>query len=150
VGNEISIKAFFYGYLAAVGELIIAAAFVVYAKGNNNLGFSETYPMQISTAAICVWQLFIILRYTQQLMKTRPGPPLPKGENYISFSVKNLITTCRQAYRLTQLFKFFLLGSSIQTVSQLQFLLPFSLLNLNWERIQLFYWLRQLLLLRCL
>lgn len=106
VGNEISSKAFFYGYIAAVCELIVAAAFVVYAKSKNNFGLSETYPMQISIAAICVWQLLIILRYTRPLMKTRPGPPLPAGENYFSFSIKNLIKTCRQAHRLTQLFKF--------------------------------------------
>jgi UMF1 family MFS transporter len=89
VGNEISSKGFFYGYITAVVQLILSSAFVIYAEKMNNFGFGSVYPMQIAIAGVCLWEIFIICIFTSRLMKPRPGPPLPPGENYVSFSLKN-------------------------------------------------------------
>ena len=122
VGNEISSKGFFYGYIAAVAELILASGFVLYAQSEsvNNFGYEDYYPMQIAVGAICVWQLLIIFGFTNRLMKSRPGPDLPANENYLTFSIKNLWATCKQAPRLSELFKFllawFIYSDSFSTV----------------------------------
>jgi UMF1 family MFS transporter len=53
-------------------------------------------------------------------MKDRPGPPLPAGANYLSFSLKSLWNTVKQAPRLSELFKFllgwFIYSDSFSTV----------------------------------
>jgi UMF1 family MFS transporter len=89
VANTISSRSFFVGYIAAVCQLIVSAGIVVLAGDGTKWGLPKTYPMQICITAICIWQLIIIFSYTKRLMKPRPGPLLPKGENYFTFSLKN-------------------------------------------------------------
>lgn len=88
-GNEISSKGFFAGYLSAVIQLVLASLAVLLMGSGEKWGLPSTYPMQICIAAICLWEIVIIFAYTSRLMKPRPGPNLPKGENYILFSLKN-------------------------------------------------------------
>jgi UMF1 family MFS transporter len=121
IANDISSEGFYWGYVTAVIQLILAAGFV-FATGAFFVqrGFLFVYPMQISISVVCVWQFVILLTHTNRLMKTRPGPPLPEGANYIGFSLHNLYNTLKQAPKLTELFKFlagwFIYSDSFSTV----------------------------------
>jgi UMF1 family MFS transporter len=133
VGNEISAKSFFVGYIAAVLQLIIASAVVIGLgkKLNDKEIFGgyklpSSYPMQLCIGAICVWQVAVILGYTRNRMRTRPGPDLPAGENYITFSLTNLYATIKQARKLSELFKFlvawFIYSDSFSTLASVAIL----------------------------
>jgi UMF1 family MFS transporter len=116
IANDISSKGFYWGYITAVIQLILASAFVVFTGAFFvQREFLFVYPMQISISVLCVWQFVILLTHTNRLMKTRPGPPLPEGTNYFAFSLRNLYNTLKQAPKLTELgaSTLILLGSSV-------------------------------------
>ncbi|KAJ3050300.1 Autophagy protein 22 [Rhizophlyctis rosea] len=68
-------------------------------------GLPTVYPLQIAVGLSATW-LIIGLWFPWRWLKTRPGPPLPEGENYFLFSWKKVIQTIRQARRLSTLFRF--------------------------------------------
>ncbi|KAI8901892.1 autophagy-related protein 22-like protein [Globomyces pollinis-pini] len=105
VSNDISSKGFLYGYIAGVGQLILAAAFVV-VMGDSMKGYPTVYPMQLCISAICIWHIAVLFFYTNRHLKSRPGPPLPVGKNYILFSLQNLYKSISEAKQQPELFKF--------------------------------------------
>jgi UMF1 family MFS transporter len=121
VANRISSTGFYWGYVSSVTQLIIGAAIVFLTTSFFvEKGFLPVYPMQIAVAFVSVVQFALLFIYTNRLMKTRPGPPLPEGTNYIAFSIRNLVSTVKQAPKLTELFKFlfgwFVYSDSFSTV----------------------------------
>jgi UMF1 family MFS transporter len=88
VANEISSNGFMYGYFSVVVQLIIWCTFIFFSDGRI-WGLTETYPMQIAVAAVCFFQVFVLLGYTLPRLPKRPGPPLPNGSTYIGLSLWN-------------------------------------------------------------
>jgi UMF1 family MFS transporter len=94
--NIISSNGFYYGYFSSFGQMLVFITVAIFLKAEW-LGLTSTYPLQICIAAICFIMFFVTYRYTARLMKTRPGPPIPEGMNYITFSILNrifLFTKC--------------------------------------------------------
>jgi len=79
---------------------------------NNNWGYSVS-------VAVCTafWIIFAIPWFLWE--KKRPGPPLPKGENYVTFGCKQIWFAGQQVWTLKQTFYyivvFFLLADGITT-----------------------------------
>jgi UMF1 family MFS transporter len=89
-GNEISSKGFFYGYVSSTTQLVLAAAFAVFFKDTFK-SLTPTYQLQICIAATCIFQICVLAFYCNKLVKSRPGPPLPKDKNPLVFSIQNSI-----------------------------------------------------------
>ncbi|KAJ2992546.1 Autophagy protein 22 [Globomyces sp. JEL0801] len=106
VSNEISSKGFFYGYMTGVAQIILSSVFVLYIGSGTAWNLPEVYPMQMCVAAVCVWEVAVLLGFTGRHLKSRPGPPLPAGKNYIVFSIQNLAKTLSEARQQPELFKF--------------------------------------------
>lgn len=96
--------------------LSLAALFGVHADdgtAQNNWGYSVS-------VAVCTgfWIVFAIPWFLWE--KKRPGPPLPKGDNYLTFGFKQTYFAFKQCYKLKQTFMyliaFFLLADGINTV----------------------------------
>ncbi|EGF83035.1 hypothetical protein BATDEDRAFT_33938 [Batrachochytrium dendrobatidis JAM81] len=107
VANSVSSQGFFWGYLSAVIQLILGAAIYIAMGDGNKYGLPSVYPLQIGIAMSGIWTL-IFLPFTQKWLKPRPGTPLPKGENFVLFSIKKLGHTLAKVHRLGQLFLFLL------------------------------------------
>ncbi|KAJ3270832.1 Autophagy protein 22 [Terramyces sp. JEL0728] len=126
VSNEISGKGFFYSYITAVCELIVAAGIAMFLGSGENYGLTAAYPLQIGVALASIWQLAVLLGYTNRHLKARPGPPLPEGESYLSYSFKNLWYSLSDAAKIGELFKFligwFIYSDSFSTVSSVAIL----------------------------
>jgi UMF1 family MFS transporter len=106
-GNEISSHGFFLGYVTSCTQMVIATVFAIFiGRFVRNWNLTPVYHLQIVVAALSIWQFLIILLFTDRLMKSRPGPDLPKGENYVQFSISKLKKTLGQAPKLSQLFLF--------------------------------------------
>jgi MFS transporter, UMF1 family len=126
VGNKISGNGFLYGYIASVIQLVLASGFVLLTGDWSRWNFPSVYGLQIGIAFSCVWQLIFMSQYTQRYLKSRPGPPLPPGENYVIYSYKTLYSTLSKARELTDLFKFllgwFLFSDAISTIGTVSIL----------------------------
>ena len=115
--NLFSSKGFMYGYISAVIQLVISCAFVYVVDDGRKWGLTETYPMQICIALICLVQVAGLLAFTLPRLKSRPGPPPPNGKGYISLSFSNRkslslytnfnslrnIITCPKAFGIIQI-----------------------------------------------
>lgn len=66
---------------------------------------TEGRSIQICIAACGIWWL-IFSSGSLYYLKYRPGPPLPAGSNYLSFSWKSLIKTLRKCRKLPTTFSF--------------------------------------------
>lgn len=113
VGNTISTHGFAIGYMAGVFLLICCAALLLMSKE------PSLYLMQVGVAIAGAWWLiFSIIPY--KFLQPRPGPPLPKGQNYLIFSWKQVFTTISHVRQLSQAFKFllawFMLSDGISTL----------------------------------
>jgi MFS-type transporter involved in bile tolerance (Atg22 family) len=75
VGNHLSTRSFFYGYMASLAQIIIAIAFAQFVPSKKIaelVGYEElssTYNLQVCIAAICAFMVFVVLFYTNRLMK---------------------------------------------------------------------------------
>lgn len=82
------------------------------STAQNNWGYSVS-------VAVCTgfWIIFAIPWFLWE--KKRPGPKLPKGDNYLTFGFKQTYFTAKQAWRLKQTFfylvAFFFLADGIGT-----------------------------------
>ncbi|RUS29585.1 hypothetical protein BC938DRAFT_480479 [Jimgerdemannia flammicorona] len=110
VSNTISGHGFAVGYAGGIVALIIGAGILI-ALGQDT--------MQIAIAFGGLWWgLFtlVVVFWT----KPRPGPPLPAGENYWTYSWKRVAHTVGQARHLSETFKFliawFLLSDGVNTI----------------------------------
>ncbi|KAI8905426.1 autophagy-related protein 22-like protein [Gorgonomyces haynaldii] len=104
--NIISGKGFMYSYVGSVMVLIIGAAIAFVFGNGTKYGLTSTYGLQIGIGLSCLWGIVFLVFYTQPLVKPRPGPPLPEGENYLIYSWKKVGHTLGQARKLSELFKF--------------------------------------------
>lgn len=83
---------------------------------NNNWGYSVS-------VAVCTgfWMVLAVPWFLWE--KKRPGPQIPKGENYVTFGFKQTWFTAKQAWKLKQTFfyllAFFLLADGIGTTTTL-------------------------------
>lgn len=102
------------GFVVCCG-LSLAALFGLHADDsveNNNWGYSVS-------VAVCTgfWIIFAIPWFIYE--KKRPGPPLPKGKNYITFGCSQLVFAAKQIWTLKQAFyylvAFFLLADGVST-----------------------------------
>jgi UMF1 family MFS transporter len=104
IANEISSKGFGFAFLSA---LILFAIFVVLSLVLGELhGFPKTYGLHVCISLSCVWGAVILYFYTNRLVKSRPGPPLPNDINVIQFSCGRLLHTLWNLKRLPELLKF--------------------------------------------
>ncbi len=87
VANTISSKGFGYGYLAAVILLFVGGGIAIGMGDGRRFGLTPTYGLQVGIAVTSLW-FIVFLYFTAHYMKSRPGPPLPRGENYLLFSFK--------------------------------------------------------------
>jgi MFS-type transporter involved in bile tolerance (Atg22 family) len=96
--------------------LSLGALFGVHADdgtAQNNWGYSVS-------VAVCTgfWMIFAIPWFLWE--KKRPGPPLPKGDHYLTFGFKQTVFAAKQAWQLKQTFMyliaFFILADGINTV----------------------------------
>lgn len=97
IANSISSKGFAYGYVAAVIELIVALAFVFWFGDGKKYGLTSFYGLQIGIAFSCLWGAIFLYFFVGPMLSSRPGPPIPKGENFIVFSYKKLFGTLKEA-----------------------------------------------------
>ena len=88
VGNEISTKGLFYGYISSLVQIIIAVVFAYFVKAKM-IGLTSTYPLQICIAAICAFMFLMTTFYTSKMVKSRPGPPMNPNTNFALQSYKN-------------------------------------------------------------
>jgi MFS-type transporter involved in bile tolerance (Atg22 family) len=102
------------GFVICCG-LSLGALFGVRANDsveNNNWGYSVS-------VAVCTgfWIIFAIPWFLWE--KKRPGPPLPKGDNYLTFGAKQFWFALKQVWTLKQTFfyliAFFLLADGVAT-----------------------------------
>ncbi|KAJ3211175.1 Autophagy protein 22 [Dinochytrium kinnereticum] len=138
VCNAISAYSSIIGYLGAIVCFAIAGgvSFLIQAKvptdspvgtggflfGNVGVG---TYGQQIGVAVTGLWT-FIGAYWPAKYMRTRKGPPLPKGENYLFYSWKRVWITFKRARKLPNTFLFlvawFLLSDALTTVGSVTIL----------------------------
>ena len=88
IGNEISTKGLFYGYISSLVQIIVAVGFAYFVKASS-IGLTSTYPLQICIAAICMFMFLVTTAYTAKMVKSRPGPPMPAGSNFVFQSYSN-------------------------------------------------------------
>ena len=95
--NLLSARGYFFGYIGAVAVLVLCVIITFLAP-------TSIAAYRINIAVAGVW--FLAFGAVPWLyMKTRPGPPLPAGENYFTLPWRQLGTTMRQAWQLPETFK---------------------------------------------
>ncbi|KAI8867642.1 MFS general substrate transporter [Ramicandelaber brevisporus] len=131
VGNGLSSKAFAIGYAAGVLMLIIGAIIVYFMD-------QTTLSMQIAVCLVGVWWFawsFVPLFF----LHPRPGPPLPKGENYFLYSYKTVGRTLLRARKLSMTFRFliawFFMADAVSTITSVAVI--FAKTTLKAKNIQL-------------
>ena len=105
--NVISHNGFFYGYVSATIQLVMGSAFAIIVPASM-IKLSSTYNIQIVVAATSLFQIIVLFFGVQFSVQPRPGPKLPKGTNFLSFSLKEFVDAVKKASELSQLFKFLL------------------------------------------
>jgi len=105
ISSYISTRGFILGYLGAFIVLALSALYVWLGRGQS--GDQSFFQLEVCVAACGAWWLlfsvFPLLR-----LKTRPGPPLPPGTNYIAFSWRKVWRTVRKCRQLPMTFWYLL------------------------------------------
>ncbi|KAJ3279515.1 Autophagy protein 22 [Borealophlyctis nickersoniae] len=116
VCNTISTHGFGIMYLSAVTQLLIAGGIALgYGDGTRIgesaeyrlYGLPSTYRLQIGVAFACIWFL-VFLYMPLKWLKSRPGPPLPRGANYFTYGYIKVYHTLKQVRQLGNLSRFLL------------------------------------------
>jgi UMF1 family MFS transporter len=132
VGNKISSWGFVASYSGAIVCLVISIAIIL-------LMDNPLYSLQVASAANGVWYLIFIV-VTWKLLKSRPGPPLPQGENYFLYSWKTVFKTISQASKLSQVFillsSWFIMSDALGSIAYIAVL--FAKTELAATQVQLF------------
>ncbi|KAJ3111269.1 Autophagy protein 22 [Phlyctochytrium bullatum] len=85
----------------------------------------ETYTQQIAVAVVGLWALAVV-GWVARRMRTRPGPPLPKGQNYVVYSWKRVGKSVGRCRRLPNTFLFlvawFFMSDAMTTVGSVTIL----------------------------
>lgn len=126
VGNKISAHANAAGYTSGVLMLLITIG-IVFWLGNS------VFSLQLGVMLSGVWWLiFSVIPY--KYMRARPGPPLPEGQSYVTYSWKRLYSTLTHIKRLKMLFLYllawFVLSDGFHTISQVAILFAKRYLNI--------------------
>jgi len=99
-----------------------------YSTAQNNWGYSVS-------VAVCTgfWILFAIPWFLWE--KKRPGPPLPKTDNYLTFGIKQTYFAAKQAWTIKQTFfyliAFFLLADGVNTTITLVAITQTQIVNFS-------------------
>ncbi|KAJ3112528.1 Autophagy protein 22 [Phlyctochytrium bullatum] len=138
VCNAISAYSNILGYIGAIACFVLAGglSFVVarVLPADSPLGIRgfefgsagvDTFGQQVGVAVTGLWVLvgsYFPIRY----MRTRPGRPLPDGENYLFYSWKRVGSTIRRARKLPNTFlllmAWFLLSDAMTTIGSVTIL----------------------------
>jgi len=98
------------------------------------LGSEKTYSLQIATAFVGLWWL-AFLYYPIRYIKSRPGPPLPPGSNFLTYSWINVFRTFKRMKYLMEAFKFllgwFLISDAVNTLISIAVLFGISTLHIS-------------------
>lgn len=129
--SYISTRGFIIGYLAAIIVLAMCALFLFLA-GN------AFFNLQICVAFCGVWWLgFAVLPLVH--LKRRPGPRLPAGTNYMTFSWRKVINTLGKCRRLPVTFWyllcFFFFSDGYSTQGQVAVIFARTEMNVPYEKL---------------
>ncbi|KAJ3045478.1 Autophagy protein 22 [Rhizophlyctis rosea] len=103
--NRLSGNGFASGYVGAVIVLVISLVVVLLFGDGTKHGVTQTYGLQIMVAFASVWWALGMVP-TVLWMRDRPGPPVPKGENVVTYSYMKFYQTFQKARKLPNLFLF--------------------------------------------
>ncbi|KFH66836.1 hypothetical protein MVEG_07361 [Podila verticillata NRRL 6337] len=100
-----------------------------------SLAMNDSYlSLQIAIAFTGVWWLLWTLAVMPWL-DARPGPPLPKGQNWIAFSWKKNFKTFKSMRKLPQITRFvfawFILSDGVNTVTALLYVITYQELKFS-------------------
>ncbi|KAL7747787.1 Autophagy protein 22 [Sorochytrium milnesiophthora] len=127
VGNSISTKGFVSGYASGVLVLILGAAIVWLMK-------QTTFSMQLVLTLVGVWW-FVWAFWTWRTLQVRPGPRLPAGAHWATYSWLRLGHTVKQWKRIPNLFtfliSFFLYSDGSNTITSIAVLYGKTTLKLS-------------------
>ncbi|KAH8551292.1 autophagy-related protein 22-like protein [Umbelopsis sp. PMI_123] len=98
--SRISIFGSAFGFFGGFVQMIIGVGIL--------LAMNQTlFSVRLATFVGGVW--WAVFAFVPMiLLKRRPGPPLPKGEHYLTYPWKQMYKRFRYAYKLSQLFLFLL------------------------------------------
>jgi UMF1 family MFS transporter len=109
--------------------LLICAAFLF------GVGSTSIYMMQLCVAFVGVWWISLTVVPALFWLHARPGPPLPKNENYFIFGWKKTFRTLSQCRKLKNLFMFllswFFYADGFSTIATVAILFAKSALNMT-------------------
>ncbi|KAJ3220164.1 Autophagy protein 22 [Dinochytrium kinnereticum] len=105
VGNHISSRGFFWTYLGGLIVLVLGSGIAIGIGDATKYGLPETYGAQVAVVFAVVWWAIFLIPVARDL-KPRPGPPLPRSENFLFYSVKKVAHTISKCRRLKNLFMF--------------------------------------------
>jgi UMF1 family MFS transporter len=97
--HDISSRGFAFGYLGSVICLLICVGVTVVLSDDSIVAYG------VNCAIAGVWW-FVFSLPTFAWLKPRPGPPLPKGTNYLTLPWKRLAVTFSRVKQLPQTFLF--------------------------------------------
>ncbi|KAF9931848.1 Autophagy protein 22 [Linnemannia zychae] len=125
--NDISAFGFMY---ANLGNLLIYGVCIGFS-----IGLHGSYMgLEYAIAFTGIWWLMWILIVSPWL-QARPGPPMPKGQNWIVFSWKKTYKTVRAVRKLPEIFKFivawFILSDGVNTIGSINFVILYRDLSFS-------------------
>lgn len=145
LSNKHSVRSLIISYASGVISLIISVPIVLFLKGEKKPWYdcSKDTPKQLEDndsllglriSVLISGIIWIIGSVISALwLKKRPGPPLPKGKNYLSVSLSNIIGTFKKIKRLRYTFifllSFFIYSDSYNTIASVGILFAKSDLN---------------------
>ncbi|KAF9998871.1 Autophagy protein 22 [Modicella reniformis] len=110
---------------ANVGSIIIQGTCIGISIGMGNTLLS----LQVAIAFTGVWWLFWTI-VVMPWLDARPGPPLPKGQNWIAYSWSKNYMTFKSMRQLSQVTKFifawFILSDGVNTVTSLLYVITYQ------------------------
>ncbi|KAF9306945.1 Autophagy protein 22 [Mortierella antarctica] len=115
---------------ANVGSMVVQLICIGISLSMNNSYLS----LQIAIAFTGVWWLMWTLAVMPWL-DARPGPPLPKGQNWIAFSWRKNFKTFKSMRKLPQITRFifawFILSDGVNTVTALLYVITYQELKFS-------------------
>lgn len=104
--NSLSTHGYALGYLAGLVMLMICVAVLVVMDKSNSSTFPQpTFPLRLCIGISGAWWMgFAIITFVG--VKTRPGPPLPAGLNYVTYGWTQLWSTLKIAHRLKNTYRY--------------------------------------------
>ncbi|OAQ33693.1 hypothetical protein K457DRAFT_122162 [Linnemannia elongata AG-77] len=116
------------GAIANIGSIIVHGVCIGLSLGMHETSLS----LQIAIAYTGVWWLMWILIVAPWL-DARPGPPMPKGQNWVAYSWKKTYRTLLSFKQLPEIFKFmvawFILSDGINTMPAIMFIILYRELS---------------------